>query len=126
MTKIDRLVLGAYMTGYKSKKMLAESREPDVPDVDYHLRETSDMRMEKANPNLFYNLRHLKMFKGRVKMEKSRWFITWDDGDRIIIHDERKQVICDLDDIVMAEYICSLHNMSFMLIKEVEQKYEAC
>ena len=119
------------MVGYKSKKMLSESRDPDfgfdlVPDVSLHYRETSDMIMEKANADLFYNLRHLKMFKERVKMEKSRWFITWDDGDKIIIHDERKQVICDLDDIVMAEYICSLHNMSFMLIKEVEQKYEAC
>jgi len=123
MTKIDRLVLGAYMTGYKSKKFLAESREPDVPDVDYHYRENDDMIMEKANADLFYNLRHLKMFKERTKMEKSRWFITWDDGDRIIVHDERKQVICELDDILMAEYICSLHNMSFMLIKEVEQKY---
>jgi hypothetical protein len=112
------------MAGYISKKFLAESREPDVPDVDYHYRETSDMIMEKANSNLFYNLRHLKMFKERTKMEKSRWFITWDDADKIIIHDERKQVICDLDDIVIAEYICSLHNMSFMLIKEVEQKYE--
>ena len=114
------------MVGYKSKKFLAESREPDVPDVDYHYRETSDMIMEKANSDLFYNLRHLKMFKERTKMNKSRWFITWDDGDRIIIHDERKQVICDLDDIVMAEYICSLHNMSFMLIKEVENKYAKC
>ena len=116
------------MVGYKSKKFLAESREPDfgydlVPDVSLHYRETNDMIMEKANSDLFYNLRHLKMFKERTKMEKARWFITWDDGERIIIHDERKQVICDLDDIVMAEYICSLHNMSNLMIKEVEQKY---
>lgn len=112
------------MAGYQSKKFLAESRDPEVSDVSHHFRETSDMRMEKANAGLFYNLRHLKMFKERVKMQKSRWFITWDNGDKIIIHDERKQVICDLDDFVMAEYICSLHNMSFMLIKEVESKYE--
>jgi hypothetical protein len=116
------------MAGYISKKFLAESRDPDfgydlVPDVSLHYRETNDMIMEKANSDLFYNLRHLKMFKERTKMEKTRWFITWDDGDRIIVHDDRKQVICELDDIVMAEYICSLHNMSFMLIKEVEQKY---
>ena len=117
------------MAGYISKKFLAESRDPDfgfdmVPDLSYHNRETSDMIMEKANSNLFYNLRHLKMFKERTKMQSARWFITWDDGDRIIVHDDRKHVICELDDIVMAEYICSLHNMSFMLIKEVEQKYE--
>jgi hypothetical protein len=117
------------MAGYKSKKMLAESRDPDfgydlkVPELSYHNRETSDMIMEKANADLFYNLRHLKMFKERTKMEKSRWFITWDDGDRIIVHDDSKKVICELNDIVMAEYICSLHNMSFMLIKEVENKY---
>ena len=114
------------MVGYKSKKFLAESREPDVPDLSSHYRETSDMIMEKANTDLFYNLRHLKMFKERTKMQKARWFITWDDGDRIIVHDDRKQVICELDDIVMAEYICSLHNMSNLMIKEVEQKYEAC
>ena len=103
---------------------MAEFRDFDpILDTDYHYRETSDMIMEKANADLFYNLRHLKMFKERTKMEKSRWFITWDDGDRIIVHDDSKKVICELDDIVMAEYICSLHNMSFMLIKEVEQKY---
>ena len=116
------------MAGYQSKKLMAQSRDPDfgydlVPDVSLHYRETNDMIMEKANSDLFYNLRHLKMFKERTKMEKARWFITWDDGERIIIHDERKQVICDLDDIVMAEYICSLHNMSNLMIKEVEQKY---
>ena len=111
------------MVGYISKKFLAESREPDVPDVDYHYRETSDMIMEKANADLFCNLRHLKMFKERVKMEKARWFITWNDASRIKVHDGNNNIICELDDIVMAEYICSLHNMSGMLIKEVEQKY---
>jgi len=111
------------MTGYKSKKFLAESREPDVPDVSYHNRKTSDMIMEKANSNLFYNLRHLKMFKERTKMQSSRWFIHWGDGDNIKIHDEKNKTICELDDIVMAEYICSLHNMSNLMIKEVESKY---
>jgi len=33
-------------------------------------------------------------------------------------------VICKLDDMVLAEYITSLHNMSIRMIKEVEQKYE--
>ena len=116
------------MTGYKSKKLMAQSRDPDfgydlVPELSYHNRETSDMIMEKANSNLFYNLRHLKMFKERTKMQKARWFITWDDGENIKIHDEQNNTICELDDIVMAEYICSLHNMSNLMIKEVESKY---
>jgi hypothetical protein len=116
------------MAGYISKKFLAESRDPDfgydlVPGLSYHNRETSDMIMEKANSDLFYNLRHLKMFKERTKMQTARWFITWEEGKNIRVHDEMNITICELDDIVMAEYICSLHNMSFMLIKEVEQKY---
>ena len=118
------------MVGYKSKKFLAESRDHDldlgfdrVPDVSYHYRETSDMIMEKANSNLFYNLRHLKIFKERTNMQKARWFITWDDGKNIRVHDEMNNTICELDNIVMAEYICSLHNMSNLMIKEVESKY---
>jgi hypothetical protein len=112
------------MVGYKSKKFLAESREPDVLDVSLHYRETSDMIMEKANSDLFYNLRHLKMFKERTKMQKNRWFIRWDDGKNVVIYDNDNKTICELEDIVMAEYICSLHNMSDRLIKEVESKYE--
>lgn len=95
-----------------------------VPDVEYHNREVSDMRMEKANSNLFYNLRHLKMFKERTKMQKAIWFVRWDDGKNIIVYDGDNNTICELDDIVMAEYICSLHNMSNLMIKEVESKYE--
>lgn len=101
---------------------MAESRIP-VPDVDYHFRETTDMIMEKANSNLFYNLRHLKMFKERTKMQSNRWFIRWDDGKNIVVYDNNNVTICELDDIVMAEYICSLHNMSGIMIKEVESKY---
>ena len=110
------------MVGYKSKKFLAESREPDVPEVSYHYRETSDMRMEKANPDLFYAIRHLRMFQERAKMDKTKWFCSWDKDD-IQIYDKKDNLICRLDDIVMAEYISSLHNMSARLIKEVEEKY---
>jgi hypothetical protein len=112
------------MVGYQSKKFLAESREPDVPDVSYHYRETSDMIMEKANSDLFYNLRHLKMFfRERIKSSKTKWICSW-DGTDIQILDKNDNVVCHLDDIVMAEYICSLHNMSDRMIKEVESKYE--
>jgi hypothetical protein len=119
------------MAGYISKKFLAESRDPDfgfdmVPELSYHNRETSDMIMEKANSNLFYNLRHLKMFKERTKMQTARWFIRWDDGKNIVVYDNNNKTICELDDIVMAEYICSLHNMSNLMIKEVESKYAEC
>ena len=112
------------MPGYKSKKMMSDFRDFDpILDTDYHYREISDMIMEKANTDLFYNLRHLKMFRDRTKMQTARWFIKWNDGKNIIIHDEQDKTICELDDIVMAEYICSLHNMSNMMIKEVDSKY---
>jgi hypothetical protein len=110
------------MTGYISKKFLAESREPDVPELSYHNRETSDMIMEKANPDLFYNLRHLKQFQERTNSDKTKWFCSW-DNENILIFDNKSNVICKLDDIVLAEYITSLHNMSIRMIKEVEQKY---
>jgi hypothetical protein len=114
------------MVGYQSKKFLAESREPDVPDVSYHYRETSDMIMEKANSDLFYNLRHLKVFRERTESSKTKWFCSWDGTDIQIIqiYDKNDKLVCRLDDIVMAEYICSLHNMSDRMIKEVESKYE--
>ena len=49
-----------------------------------------------------------------------------DDGKNIKVHDEMNNTICELDDIVMAEYICSLHNISNLMIKEVESKYAEC
>jgi hypothetical protein len=111
------------MTGYISKKLMAESREPDVPDVSYHYRETADMRFESADPHLFYNLRHLKQFQERTKSNKTKWFCSWDD-ETIHIYDVQNKLICKLDDIVLAEYITSLHNMSIRMIKEIESKYD--
>jgi len=117
------------MVGYKSKKLMAESRDHDldlgfdrVPDVSYHYRETSDMRMEKENSDLFYNLRHLKQFQERTKSDKTKWFCSW-DHENILIYDNKNNMICKLDDIVLAEYITSLHNMSIRIIREVEEKY---
>jgi hypothetical protein len=104
------------MVGYKSKKFLAESREPDMPNQ-------KDIKFEKTDPNLFYNLRHLKQFQKRTNSDKSKWFCSW-DKENILIYDNKNNMICKLDDIVLAEYITSLHNMSIRMIKEVEQKYE--
>jgi hypothetical protein len=92
------------MTGYQSKKLMA------------------DMRFENADPNLFYNLRHLKQFQERTDSDKTKWFCSW-DKENILIYDNKNNMICKLDDIVLAEYITSLHNMSIRMIKEVEQKY---
>jgi hypothetical protein len=93
------------MTGYQSKKLMA------------------DMRFENEDPNMFYNLRHLKQFQERTNSDKTKWFCSW-DNENILIYDNKNNIICKLDDIVLAEYIISLHNMSIRLIKEVEQKYE--
>jgi hypothetical protein len=93
------------MTGYQSKKLMAE------------------MRFENEDPNMFYNLRHLKQFQERTNSDKTKWFCSW-DKENIIIYDNKNNIICKLDDIVLAEYITSLHNMSIRMIKEVESKYE--
>ena len=103
------------MTGYQSKKFLAESREPFSPNH-------SDIKFENADPNLFYNIRHLKQFQERTKSNKTKWFCSWDE-ENILIYDNQNNMICKLDDIVLAEYITSLHNMSIRLIREVEEKY---
>jgi len=103
------------MAGYKSKKFLAESREPNIPNFN-------DIKMEAANSDLFYNLRHLKQFQERTNSNKTKWFCSWDNKN-ILICDNKDNVICKLDDIVLAEYITSLHNMSNLMIKEVESKY---
>ena len=82
----------------------------------------SDIKMEKANPDLFYNLRHLKVFQDRTNSNKTKWFCSWDDND-IQIYTKNNELVCRMDNILMAEYICSLHNMSQRLIEEVESKY---
>jgi hypothetical protein len=120
------------MVGYKSKKFLAESREPDadfgfdlVPDVSLHYRETSDMIMEKADENLFYRLRHLKTFKDITKNTDTIWRYKWPDGGNIQVYDKTtEKTLFELGhDLQLAEYLVSLHNMSKILIKEVESKY---
>ena len=84
---------------------------------------TRDIRMEKANPDLFYNLRHLKVFQDRTNSNKTKWFCSWDKDD-IQIYTKNNELVCRMDNILMAEYICSLHNMSQRLIEEVESKYD--
>ena len=113
------------MPGYQSKKMMAESRVP-VPDLDYHYKETSEMEMEKKNPSLFYNLRHLKMFRDMTGNDNGGiWSIIWKDGSEpMIYNDLDKSISFYVPDIHLAEYIVSLHNMSERMIKELESKYD--
>lgn len=107
------------MTGYQSKKFLAESREPNVPNFN-------DIKMEAANPDLFYNLRHLKTFKENTKQKSTVWSFRWPVGEDIVIFDKvtGKTLFTVGHDPHFAEYLVSLHNMSERLIKEVESKYD--
>ena len=84
------------------------------------------MKMEIANSDLFYNLRHLKVFRERTKNDGNVWSYRWPDGDEIEMFDKLtdKPLFKMGHDVHLAEYICSLHNMSARLIKEVESKYE--
>jgi len=98
----------------------------DNLDVDYHYRETVDMRMEKADADFFYNFRHLKQFKKMVKQNDTVWSFQWHDGNEIeIINKLTGDVLFKCGhNPHFAEYVCSLHNMSSRMIKEVESKYE--
>lgn len=83
------------------------------------------MIMEKMSDNLFYNLRHLKTFKRLSNNENNVWAYRWPDGKEIEVYDKKtKQTLFTVGgDVHFAEYLCSLHNASNILIKEVESKY---
>lgn len=101
------------MVGWQSKKFLSESRDPN------------SMIMEKMENDLFYNLRHLKTFKQSSQNQNTVWSYRWPDGEdiEVYIKPNGKTLFKLGHDPQLAEYICSLHNMSNRLIKEVESKY---
>lgn len=84
------------------------------------------MIMEKMDENLFYNLRHIKTFKGITNNDGSVWRYRWPDGRDIEVYNNKTNEILFYlgHDPQLAEYICSLHNMSHKLINEVESKYD--
>lgn len=83
------------------------------------------MIMHKMQDDLFYNLRHLKDFKKNSNSTNTVWNYRWPDGKDIEMFDKEtgKVLFTVGGDLILAEYICSLHNMSLLLIKEVESKY---
>lgn len=83
------------------------------------------MILEKMENDLFYNLRHLKTFKDSSKNQNTVWSYRWPDGGDIEIYikpNGKTLFKVAGHDPQLAEYICSLHNMSNRLIKEVESK----
>lgn len=82
-------------------------------------------KLQKMEENLFYNIRHLKTFKEITKNEAIVWGYRWPDGKPIeVFNKHNNELLFTLGhDIQLAEYICSLHNMSNKLVKEVESKY---
>ena len=78
---------------------------------------------QKMNDDLFYDLRHLKIFKDLSKNNNTVWRIRWEDGKQIEIYNTATNMTFNVPDIHLAEYICTLHNMSKQMIKEVESKY---
>ena len=81
------------------------------------------MIFEKMEDDLFYNLRHIKTFKKLSNNDDSVWRIRWEDGREIEVYNTITNVSFNVPDIHLAEYICTLHNTSNMMIKEVESKY---
>ena len=81
------------------------------------------MIFEKMEDDLFYNLRHIKTFKKLSNNDDSVWRIRWEDGREIEVYNTINNVSFNVPDIHLAEYICTLHNTSKMMIKEVESKY---
>lgn len=82
------------------------------------------MIFEKMEDDLFYNLRHLKTFKDLSQNNNTVWRIRWEDGKEIEVYNTTTNMLFNVPDIHLAEYICSLHNTSKQMIKEVESKYE--
>jgi len=75
--------------------------------------------------NLFENLRHLKDFKEIIgKNKHDVWRVHWKDGGEVEIK-RAGDLVCKVPnhDVQLATYICSLHNMSNRMIKEVDEKY---
>jgi hypothetical protein len=75
---------------------------------------------------LFYNIRHLKTFKDITKNSKTVWAYRYPNNRQIEVYDKNTGNILFMfgHDLQFAEYVCTLHNMSGRLIKEVESKYE--
>jgi hypothetical protein len=85
-----------------------------------------NMIMDKIEDDLFYNLRHLKIFKSSTNNNDNVWAYRWPEGGDIEMYDKKtdETLFKVGHDPRLAEYICCLHNMSKKLIKEVESKYE--
>lgn len=83
------------------------------------------MIMEKMENDLFYNIRHLKAFKEMSGNDNGGiWCVKWKDGeDPLVYNDLDEKINFHVNDIQLAEYVASLHNMLGRLIKEVESKY---
>lgn len=80
------------------------------------------MKMENE---LYYDIRHLKDFKEMTgKGKVNEWRVVWKNGEEVKIC-RGNDVVCSVPnhDVQLATYICSLHNMSANLVKEVEEKY---
>mgnify|MGYP006266911799 CR=1 FL=1 len=83
------------------------------------------MKFEKMENDLFYNIRHLKTFQESSGSVDTVWSYRWPDGGDIEVYNRLtdKTMFKLGHDPQLAEYICSLHNMSCRLMKEVESKY---
>jgi hypothetical protein len=80
----------------------------------------------KMNEYLYYDIRHLQNFQKLSDNKDTVWAYRWPDGKPIEIYNlNTKKTIFVLNDLHLAEYLCSLHNMSKKLLKEVETKYDS-
>ena len=83
-------------------------------------------KLPKMEDDLFYRLRHLKTFQESSGSVDNVWGYRWPDGGDIEVYERlgKERILFKLGhDPQLAEYICSLHNMSRTLVKEVETKY---
>jgi len=83
-------------------------------------------KLPKMEDDLFYRIRHLKTFQESSGSVDNVWSYRWPDGGDIEVYERfgKERMLFKLGhDPQLAEYICSLHNMSSKLVKEVETKY---
>jgi hypothetical protein len=80
-----------------------------------------------TDTEMFYNIRHLKDFQKLAKSDAVVWCYRWPDNSDIEMYNKKtgETLFTVGQSLHMAEYICSMHNLSTKLIKEVEIQHAA-
>lgn len=82
---------------------------------------------QSVNEHYEWMIKHLKTFaKVTGNDNGGTWRIKWVDGagDPLIYNNKNESIKFNVSDIMLAEYIVSLHNYTHQFIKEIEKHNE--